>query len=289
MKIITLYILIATSLLSVVSCDNNNDVSDGDILVLAGKEVLTKTELMQNMPYGLSESDSIKFARAFIKSWIDRKVISNIAAKNINNISRIERLVEEYRNELLMWEYRQQMYETRADKELSSDSIASYYDTHKSEFITNGPYIKGLYIKVADTSPNISKLRNWYRSDKTSDIDMLEKYGLTEAIHYNYFRDQWVDWVQIESKIPFDFGQNHDIFLKNNKNLETSIGGFTYFLNITDYLPTGSIMPLEIASQHIKESLINSRRLEYDRELRQSLYEKAIKDGDVKILCDLES
>jgi hypothetical protein len=29
--------------------------------------------------------------------------------------------------------------------------------------------------------------------------------------------------------------------------------------------------------------------LEYDRMLRQDLYEKGIKDGDITILCDMES
>lgn len=48
-------------------------------------------------------------------------------------------------------------------------------------------------------------------------------------------------------------------------------------------------MPLEIASQHIRETIINRRRLEYDRMLRQDLYEKGIKDGDITILCDMES
>ena len=289
MKIISRYILILTTLSLFASCGNDERVSDEDILVKVGKEYLTKNELSQNMPYGLSESDSTKFARAYIRSWIDSKTLGEIAAKNINDLSRINRMVDEYRNQLIMWEYRQQMYETRADKELSADSIAAYYEAHKSEFTTAGPYIKGIYIKVADHAANLDKLKKWYRSEKAEDIDNIEKFGLSEAIHYDYFRDRWVDWEQIESKIPYDFGRNHDSFLKTNKNFETSIGGFTYLLNITDYLPTGSVMPLEIASQHIRETIINRRRLEYDRMLRQDLYEKGIKDGDITILCDLES
>lgn len=289
MKIITRYILILTTLSFIVSCNNNDSVTDEDILVKVGKQYLTKDQLAQDMPWGLSSADSTKFARAYIRSWIDRKILSEIAAKNISNTARIEQLVEDYRNELIMWEYRQQMYETRADKELSDDSIAAYYKAHKEDFKTTSPYIKGIYIKVADNADNIDKLKKWYRSNKPEDIDLIEKYCLSQAIHYNYFKDKWVDWEQIESKIPYDFGQDHNIFLKNNKNLETSIGGFTYLLNINEYLPTGMIMPLEIASQHIRETIINRRRLDYDRQLRQNLYEKGIEDGDIKILCDMES
>lgn len=289
MKIITRYILIVTILSFCASCHSNESIPDEDILVKVGKEVLTKNELSQNMPYGLNQSDSTKFARAFIRSWIDRKTLSEIATKNISDLSRINRMVEDYRNELIMWEYRQQMYESRANKELSPDSIAAYYEIHKNEFKTTAPYIKGIYIKVADYAANLDKLKKWYRSDKAEDIDNIEKYGLSEAIHYNYFRDKWIDWEQIESKIPYDFGTNHDLFLKQHKYLETSIGGFTYLLSISEYLPSGSIMPLELASELIRETIINRRRLDYDRQLRQNLYNKGIKDGDIVILCDLES
>ena len=75
------------------------------------------------MPLGLSPSDSTKFARAYIRSWIDSKLVGEIAARNIGDIDRIDQLVEEYRNDLIMWEYRQRMYESHADKPLSSDSI----------------------------------------------------------------------------------------------------------------------------------------------------------------------
>lgn len=290
MKIHTQYILVLLILLfASASCGNNNRIENEDILVKVGNATLTKNDLAKDFPYGLSENDSIKFARAYIKSWIDSKLIGEIAAKNISDISKINTLVEKYRNELIMWGYRQRMYESHADKSLSDDSISSYYENHKHDFVATRPLIKGIYIKIPDNAKNITLLKKLYHSDKVQEIDQLEKLCFSEAIHYDYFRDKWIDWEQVESKIPYDFGNNPDLFIKQNKNIETSIGGFTYLLNISDYIPTGSIVPFEVASHSIKETLINQNRMRYDQELRNELFNIGIEDGEIKILCDLES
>lgn len=289
MKIITRYILGIIVLSFLASCGNNDKATAKDILVQVGTETLSSKELSANMPLGLSSSDSTKFARAYIRSWIDSKLVGEIAARNIGDIDRIDQLVEEYRNDLIMWEYRQRMYESHADKTLSSDSINAYYLAHKQDFKTSTPYIKGIYIKVPEDSPNINKLKKWYCSGNASDIEQIEKQGLSEAIHYDYFIDRWVEWEQIESRIPYDFGNKANSFVSSHKKVETTIGGFTYLLYISDYLKSGSEMPVEVATQQIKDILINKNRIEYDKELRQQLYEQGVKDGDIKILCDLES
>lgn len=290
MKTITLYILVAISFIAtLVSCGGSDSDNNKDILVKVGSKVLTTTELASNMPYGLNKNDSTKFARAYIRSWIDSKLVGEIASRNIGDIDKINQLVDKYRNELIMWEYRQQMYESHADKSLSYDSICAYYENHINDFKTSTPLIKGIYIKVSDDAPNISNLKKWYCSDRERDIEQLEKYGLVDAIHYDYFKDRWIEWEQVESKIPFDFGSDADAFIKANKKTETSIGGFTYLLYISDYLPTGSTMPLDVAVQQIKDILINRNRIEYDRLLRKELFDKGMKDGEIVILCDLES
>ncbi len=283
-----IYALMLVSLL-VTSCSCNNDMQDGNVLVKVGKSLLTTNDLARQMPYGLSAEDSTKFARAYIRNWIDTKLVSEIAYKNISDTKEIDRMVDEYRNELIMWEYRKRMYAQNATEDFSDDAITAYYEAHKEDFISKQPFVKGLYIKIENNAPKINDLRKWYRSTKTEDIDKIEKYGLNGAIHYDYFRDKWIDWEQIASKIPYDFGNNPDVFLKTNHFLDSSIGGFTYLLDISEYIPTGSIMPIDVAMPLIKEMMVNEHRLQYDSNLRKQLYNKAVEDNDVTIYCDMGS
>ncbi len=285
----TRYIFFLSAMLLLCSCGEGCGVKKEDVLVKVGSSVLTKDEMRKQMPFGLSEVDSVKFTRAYIRSWIDDKLVSELASKNIGNTAAIDRMVEEYRKELIMWEYRKRMYETHADDVFTEDSLSIYYEVHKNEYRLDRPIVKGIYIKIADNAPRLADVKKWYRSRKAEDIDNLEKYGITGAIHYDYFRDRWVDWLQIESRIPYNFGSDVDAFIKNNRNFEVSVDGSTYLLDITEYLPTGAVMPFEFAREIIKEQFANRHRIEYDHELRRSLYERGVDDGVVEIYVDLES
>ena len=169
---------------------------------------------------------------------------------------------------------------------VSDSDLRAYYNSHNREFILERPLVKGIYLKVPDDAPNLAVIKRLYRSGRRDDIDRLEKEVLTSAIHYDYFRDKWVDWEQIESHIPYDFGASGDKFLSERTHFETSAGGFTYLLEINDLLPAGAIMPFENARQMITDRLNANRRREYDERLRRDLYDEALKSGKLESFVD---
>ncbi len=287
-KVITRYILILLIVVLSASCSTSDNGKSGDILVRVGNKQFTKTELARVMPTGLNEQDSTKFANAYIRQWIDAQVIGEIASHNIGDMTKINEMVENYRNELIMWEYRRLMYEHNGELDVSGDSLLRYYEQHKSELKTQHPMVKGIFIKIADDAKDLKSIKKWYCSSNENDIEKLEKYGIKEAIHYDYFRDKWISGEQIEYRIPYDFGGDLDAFFRNNKKLEISNGGFTYLLHITDYLPTNADMPIELAQEAVREMLINENRLEYDNQLKKNLYEQGVNDGKIEIFCNIE-
>ena len=267
------------------SCSPGVDASQSDVLVRLGNTALTRDELCRDMPRGLSEQDSLKYSRAYIATWIENRLITEVAADEIDT-KEIDRLTEDYRRQLIALEYRRLMYETHADNEPVEDSLRAYYNSHNREFILERPLVKGIYLKVPDDAPNLAVIKRLYRSNRRDDIDRLEKEVLTSAIHYDYFRDKWVDWEQIESHIPYDFGASGDKFLSGRTHFETSAGGFTYLLEINDLLPAGAIMPFENARPMITDRLNANRRREYDERLRRDLYDEALKSGKLEIFVD---
>lgn len=258
----------------------SDDIS-GDVVASIGSQVLTRTELLEEMPGGMTPDDSVHFVNAYINNWIDGKLVSEVATGEID-MTDIDRMVDEYRNTLIMQEYRRRMFETHASA-IPEDTIRAYYNTHKDDFVLDRPMVKGTYLKVRDDARNLSILRRLYRSDKPADADKLEKEVLSSAVHYDYFRDRWVDWEQIETRIPFDFGRSASQWLRTNHTLDISVGGFIYLLYITDVLPSGSSMPIEAAKGQIVNRLLNKNRKAYDAQLMQALREKAEADGRLKI------
>lgn len=273
--------------LSLFSCGQSNDQKAApDVLVKIDKETLTRADLAVEMPVGISADDSVKFAHAYIKAWIDTQLAKQIASKEID-MTQIDKMVEQYRNDLIMYEYQRRMYDANA-QEFPEDTLQAYYEAHKNEFILSQPMVKGVYLKVADDAKSLPSLRKLYRSKKETDIDNLDKSELNGAVHYDYFRDKWIDFEQIESRIPYDFSPSADTFLKNHKNLDYSSGGFTYLLDITDVLHTGQQMPYEGARNLIIERLRYADRKAYDAVLRKELFDKAVEKGQLNIYCDLQ-
>ena len=275
------------SSLSVTACGSGGAVADGDVLASVGTSMLTVDDLRDNTPLGLSSEDSVLFCRAYIKQWIDSRLVSEIAVRNISGTEKIDKMVEEYRNDLIMKEYKRLMYEENGGRWFSVDTLKSYYDNHKSDFILKKPLVRGIFLKLPQDAPRLQDVRKWYCSDNSDDIERLEKYTLQDAVQYDYFRDRWTDWNDIQNHIPMDFGGSPDMFLKKNDNFEMTRVGYTYLLSVSEYLPSGSEAPFELVEESIKDLFANENRVEYDRMLRKLLFERGVKSGDVKVNVDL--
>lgn len=261
--------------------DNQPPGNRADVVASVGEAVLTIADLRAALPAGLTSDDSARFVRAYVNSWIDSRLITDIAAHEVD-MSQITPLVEEYRSRLIMQQYTRRMFESHAAA-IPDDSLRTYYDRHSSEFRLERPLVRGVYIKVPDDSPALRDLRKLYRSDRPDDIDRLEKEVLHGATHYDYFRDRWVDWEQIETRIPADFGADPAAWAAPGRTLDVSAGGFTYLLRITEILPAGRPMPFESARPLIVQSLLATARRAYEAELLRDLRSRATADGTLHI------
>lgn len=272
-------------LLSGCKPDTDAKAQAADAIAVVGQYTLTASQLSKDIPAGLSAGDSLRYVRAYVKEWVESQLISDIASRDLD-MSEIDRITEDYRRRLIMMEYRRQMFRTHA-AEIPDDSLRSFYESHKEEFVLDRPMVRGTYLKVPDDIANLRVMRRLYRSDKPADADLLEKEVLIGAIHYDYFRDRWVDWEQIETRIPYDFGERSCAWPSPHKYLDTSAGGFTYLLYITDVIPAGSTMPFEGAREEILVRMLNAERRAFDARLLQDLWETSLQNGDLKLNIEM--
>lgn len=282
-------ILLSAGLLLCGFCSCSDSATSADhtsYVVRVGNKGLTADELRSAIPAGLSPDDSARYVHVYVKDWIDAHLVSDYAADEID-MSEIDRLTDEYRNRLILLEYRRRLFAAQADS-VSDDSVRAYYEAHPGEFILERPIVRGTYLKVPAGAANLRVLRRLYKSDTPDGIDRLEKESLSSAIHYDYFRDRWVDWEQIETRIPYDFGNDPAVWLRSNSTLDVKSGNFVYLLHITEMLPAGSPMPVEIARGAIVTRLLNLRRHEFDEMVSRTLYSRALASGRLEVNIPLE-
>lgn len=275
-------IIPAILLLAVASCAREAMDTTG-LAARVGTRSLTVEEVQRNIPAGLSQADSLKFASNYINDWVEEQAVTAMAQKYIPSTEAIDRMVDDYRRQLLMWEYRRAMAQRNGFQAPPDSAVEKYYSEHASQLKLQRPVVKGLYIKIPDNAKELKEIKRLYRSDKIEDLDRLEKL-VDKAVNYEYFRDKWTDWGTLESRIPArELENNPDAFPVTHKFLEVSNDGFVYLLAISDVVAAGQPMPLDYARLNIIEALKRENAVAYDKALRRQLADEAIADGTAEI------
>lgn len=272
-------LLIAGASLTGCSSKKPETPSDDKVLLEVGDSALTVRDVVQLIPAGLSEEDSVEMFNSIAERWVRSMMLSDLAQENVADLARINRMAEDYRNSLIIDRYLRSKQEETG--EVSDQSVKSYYAEHGAEMKLEAPIVKGIYLKVVDSEDDLSDIRKWMSSAKPKDIDNIEKKGLRHASQYEYFEDRWIDWNDIAHEIPYRF-YDADAFLRSTKDFETSYGGSTYLLHITEYIPSGEVMPYDFAKGKIREMLSREKKGDYRQKLLKSLYRKGIEEGKLK-------
>ncbi|WP_297928310.1 peptidyl-prolyl cis-trans isomerase [uncultured Coprobacter sp.] len=264
-------------------CKKNSSEENekGTVLVRIGDKVLTRGDLEREIPDRLKSKDSALFADNFIKRWVDDQLLYEVASRNIPDKENIDRMVERYRQELVIFEYQKHLLNEKLDKEISEEDMSVYYEKNRDKFKLHSAIIKGLFLKVPENSPQIARLKKWYKSVTPEAVENIEKYGLHNAVIYEYFYDKWVSFDEIMDNIPYSVEREAD-FLRTHKNIELNHKGYWYFLNISDYQLKGGQMPFDFAKAQIKEILINQKKMDFLKEVKEELYRDALKEKEVE-------
>ncbi len=244
-------------------------------LVEVSGEFLYKEDLQAALPLNISKDDSVLFAEHYIRNWIEDALLFDKAEGNIPDNDKISKLVENYRRALIMHTYQEELVNQKLANDISEEEINAYYEKNKELFRLDNPLVKGLFIKVPLSSPDLGNVRVWYRKNNQDIIEKLEKYSLRNAVSYDYFYDRWTSVPDVAAKIPLKVLDTDANYLDKNRNVEVKDTAFCYFLHIEDFLGKDKQKPLDFARDEIKEILINLKRVEFINKVKEDLYQQA--------------
>lgn len=244
-------------------------------LVEVSGEFLYKEDLQAALPLNISKDDSVLFAEHYIRNWIEDALLFDKAEGNIPDNDKISKLVENYRRALIMHTYQEELVNQKLANDISEEEINAYYEKNKELFRLDNPLVKGLFIKVPLSSPDLGNVRVWYQKNNQDVIEKLEKYSLRNAVSYDYFYDRWTSVPDVAAKIPLKVLDTDANYLDKNRNVEVKDTAFCYFLHIEDFLGKDKQKPLDFARDEIKEILINLKRVEFINKVKEDLYQRA--------------
>lgn len=272
-------ILVAVLLLA--GCTPSVDHKGKTPLVEVAGNFLYKEDLQAVMPIGLSQKDSTAFADEYIRNWAEDELLYQKAEGNIPDNVKIDERVAAFRKVLVMHMYEEELVNQELGNTISDEEVEAYYRQNSGMFRAGQPYIQGLFMKVPLTASQLSKVRGWYKRNTQDAIDNLSKYGIGNAVSYEYFYDRWIPLSDIAVKLPLKALDTDRDYLNRNRNVEVRDTAFCYFLHVENFLPEGEQLPLEYARSEIKEILINLKRVDFINRMKQDLYKEASEDNDI--------
>lgn len=268
--------------LAAVSCTTEIDHRGKTPIAMADDVFLYKEDIESVVPPGITGQDSVKFVDDYIRKWAEDIVFYNKAKSNLSNEKEIESYVENYRRTLILNEYQERLVREKLEASISDDEVRKYYEEDKSLFVLDNPMIKGVYMKVALNNKDLKVIRRYMNFRNEGDRDKLENYTLRGAADYSYFLESWKDLSEISQKLP----KTADVkTVKDNHHMyEFKDSLFVHMLYVDSVISKGDYLPYELAYKDIWEVIYNEKKVQFIKEVRTELYNKAIKDKKVRIM-----
>lgn len=261
----------------------NTTQPSGKVVARVFDYKLYSSELQEVIPAGTPKDDSIRMAGSFINTWVREMLLVHKAEQNLSAEQKnVEKQLKAYRNSLIIYEYEKALVLQQLDTVVSDAQIEKYYNDHPGDFALRDIIVKVIYVKTDKNAPNLTKVRNWMRSDKPQDRKELATYCSQFATNFFFDDQSWLLFDDLLREIPIET-DNKELFLKNNQYLEVSDSTHLYLINFKGYMTRDSRSPLAFEKDNIRKILLNQRKRELIDRMRDDLYREATESDDIEI------
>jgi len=232
----------------------------------------------------MTATDSISALQSYIRRWARKELMAIRAEQNLTMEykSEVNRQLNEMRNNLLIYQYEQQMLIQKLDTTVSDSELQEYYISNISTFTLTTNLVKALFIKIPVDAPDVDKVRRWYRSGTSDDLRDLDNYCYQFAVRYDDFNEEWIPFTQLLMEVPLE-SDDQEAWLTRNNAVELKDDKFIYFINIREYRLNRSTAPFEYISGQVKTIILNNRRNDFLQKLEDGIYNEAIRDNTLKV------
>ena len=258
---------------------NNKNNIEENILARVGNNKLYHSDIVYLPILG----DSSEFYSNQISIWIKRQLILSSAFQNVEVKNKIDRQVNKYREDLILFEFEKYLFSTTIKNPVSYGDIVTYYEENKNDFILPFNLVKALYAKIPLQAPSINQFRSDFLRYPLSDTSEIRSYCFQFA-EKSFLEDStWIKFDEIIINTPFPRDIDKTSFLKTRKFYEIKEEKFIHFIKILDKKLIGDYSPLSFEVDIINTILLNKRKQELFDNLRDSIFINSIEGVDYEI------
>jgi hypothetical protein len=281
------YLIFGFQAITLISCHYFSDKDNGKrgkAIARVYEVYLYEEDLQDVISTSTTGKDSADIVQRFVDSWVKKQISVHEAQNNAEiDLNEIDKRVEEYKHQLLIYAYQKQYIEKNLDTLVTSAQIQAYYQENQKNFELKQNIVKGVLLKVAKQATKLDELRGWLRSDSPDARQEVKSYALSFAEARIISDTSWIDFEEIIVGTPFANNPNRIQLLGQGKVLEASDDGNFYFIKILEYKIADQISPLAYLRDKIVTIIINRRKIELQEKYETDVLQRAEKGGNIEI------
>lgn len=278
------YKAILISLIVFQSCSTYKQSESKTVLAKVNDEILYLEDVLFLKPKDLIAQDSIDFVAQYIENWTSKEAIANYAEKNtLYHSELIELKIEDYRKNLIIHEFHNQILNQKLDTIVSDIELNNYYKNHKNEFLELNEEVKGIFIK-GDNS--ITSLYNYLQEEKnsfTAKKNILTFLKKHKDFKSKIFLDNWVtpkyemEWIPFQNIDLKPLNKNQFLVYKKTQDNDN------FLFVIFDFKSENNISSFENLKPRIKSIILNARKIALIKSNEEEIIKKAVEQNQIEI------
>lgn len=225
-----------------------------------------------------NKEDSIALSNAFVEQWIRKILLLHEAEKFKPESLDIEKLLQDYKESLLINSFQRQIITSQMDTLVSVSEIRELYDNLKGNFILEYPVIRFSLVKIPHDAPDIDK---FYAAWKNNNRKITVPYIKKHAAQHLDFTGKWIEWNQTKKQV--DKAVLRNISFEKKSTIQKKIGSHEYFIKIVDFVDKNEISPLSYIEDHLVNIVVQKRKAKVIEQYIEQLYEKESNQNNIRI------
>lgn len=278
----TLYIL--TFCLLLASCDFFKKTDNRKPIARVNDSFLYKEDVEGVVPEGASKEDSILIVNAYVNRWASQLLLMDGALVNLseNKQKEFSRLVEQYKNDLYTKAYLDGLVNINMDTIVNADEARVFYEANKESFKLNDDLLQFRYINLPLNPIDLDTIKRRFRRFKAKDQRYLDSISV-QFKSYSLNDSIWIKFNQVAEKISVVNIENKSQLLKKTNFLQLKDSLNLYLMQVNDVRLQNDYAPLDYVNTSIQKIVINKRKLELIKQLKNDITKDAIKNNQFQI------
>lgn len=232
-----------------------------------------------------TEEDSIQQVRSLADHWVRDRLLLVEAEKNFPKEVNMNKLLEDYRQSLVMHFFEQQVIEERLDTAITENDLERYYEANKEQHRLESGILRGYYFKIKKPLSRTDKILQLWKDFPRKHFDEVLTYASKHA------RTNWSDsteWHEMNMVVQlFPEGTLSPSGIRSYRDVVREDRDYIYLLYPVEVHYENDIAPLSRIRTQAAKYIIHQRELELLDRIKKEIYDRDIQLADqVKIYTE---